>query len=91
MKLETSANRSNEPSKSHLASIRCPFCNAHKVEISDVIGRNMGDFGRGVGEGDDARAEGLIYMFAAHCENCQRNYRQTYPASLMPLDFALPV
>lgn len=91
MNLETNAKKFTDPGQRRMASIRCPFCNAHKVEISDITGCNLGEVGRENQENGETSAEGLIYMFAVHCENCQRNYRQTYPASLMPLDFALPV
>lgn len=91
MNLATGPRVSADPAKRWVANIRCPFCNAHKVEISEVTGCSLGDVRRGVGDDGGGPGQGLIYSFAAHCENCQRTYRQTYPASLMPLDFALPV
>jgi|GEM_PF-5561546 len=90
MNPETSLKKATDPAKRQVASIRCPFCNAHKVEISDVTGCTLGDVRRGGGDDGEGRGQGLIYLFAAHCDNCQRNYRQTYPANLMPLDFVLP-
>lgn len=77
--------------KRHSASIRCPFCNASQVEISNFSGRHLGVCNHKLFTDGLDRSEGVIYTFAVYCEKCQRNYNQAYPANLMPLDFQLPV
>jgi|DewCreStandDraft_4_1066084.scaffolds.fasta_scaffold259738_2 hypothetical protein len=90
MPRQAQASPTGSQAKRHQTGIRCPFCNAAQVEISDFSGRYLGVGNKTLFSDGLDRSQGVIYTFAVYCEKCQRTYSQAYPANLMPLDFQLP-